>query len=390
MPVRLPHLVSVLLKLFANGLPCKTLQGSIIRMWIVNLSATVSFFSVFLITSIRCDVVHFLPPPVLLEPPQAFSGFGYLDTDQGSYNNNNWQSIADTSAPAYPPPPQPPVSVETTTWFTLPEIIINKSSRGGGGGGYQSEVASNHNGVDSIVVHNQYLPPTPTTTSTTTTTRRPLFQDELNYYLPPTNAPPSDRNPSNGRYYYPKPPIQFDEPFIEPIYSPPSTTQAPSNAYLPPSPPLNAYLPPVASTRSAANRTDNDFFGFANSLRSPLRLEMTEMKCLSNGEEGFFRTKITVQSFVNALPVFEDSFGCNHRLEISRNQILIQVPASEFKTCGVTNCGQRNEELCARIRFPQIRGMRTVNDAILALQCKPQERIVSRTHALKMGVSSER
>lgn len=357
-------------------------------MWTVKLYlVTVSW----LISSSYCDVVHFLPSPVLLEPPQAFSGFSYLDTDNNNNNINNWQ-------PADSPTHPPPFNVETTTRFALPEIIINKSGRGGGGGygGYPSEVASNHNG-DSIVVHNQYLPPTPPPTTTTTTTQRPPLQDELNYYLPPSSSSSSssDRNPNNGRnmYHYPRPPIQFDEPFIEPVYSPPAT-QPPQ--YLPPplaSPPLNAYLPPtsVAATRSvASNKTDNDFFAFSTPTRSPLRLEMTEMKCLSNGEDGYFRTRITVQSFINTLPVFEDSFGCGHRLEISRNQILIQIPANEFRVCGVSQCGQRNEELCARLRFPQIRGMRTVNDAILALQCKVQERTVSKTHELKMGVSSER
>lgn len=114
------------------------------------------------------------------------------------------------------------------------------------------------------------------------------------------------------------------------------------------------------------------------------------MKCLNDGDSGYFRTRITVQSFINLVPVFEDSLGCNHRLELSRNQILIEIPRDEFRVCGVRGCGEKNEELCAKIRFPQIKGMRTVNDAILALQCKPQEKVVSRTHALKMGVSSDR
>lgn len=353
------------------------------KMWIVKL---IVITASLLAPTTHCDVVHFLPhPPVLLDPAQAFSAFSYLDTE--SHTNNNWQSFADTPAPSS----YPPVSVETTTRFSLPEIIINKSG-GGGGVGYHSEVANNHNGGDSVVVHNQYLPPTPVTTSTTTTTtQRPLFQDELNYYLPPTSPPTSDRNPNNGRYFYPRPPIQFDEPFIEPIFAPPVTP--PPNLYLPPpsSPPLNAYLPPVSTAKTSANRTDNDFFGFSTAAtRSPLRLEMSDMKCLNNGEDGFFRTRITVQSFVNTLPVFEDSLGCHHRLQVSRNEIVIQIPADEFKSCGVTNCGEGHQELCMRIRFPQIRGMRTVNDAILALQCRPQERVVTKTHAFKMGVSNDK
>lgn len=338
------------------------------------------------------DVVHFLPPPVLLEPPVAFSGLNYLDTNPQS---GGW------------PISSPPLLPETTTRFSLPEIIINKSAREGYPSG--GEVA-NHHHDDSIVVNNQYLPPTPpfssatTTVSTTTssTTQRPL-QDEPNYYLPPSASSYPDRNPNNGRnlyYYYPKPPIQFDEPFVEPAYLPPAS---PPFVAAPPSPPLNSYLPPpqqaaTVLTRATVNRTtslaDNDFFGFGAAVRSPLRLELAEMKCLSNGDDGYFRTRITVQSFIDTRPVFEDviAANCDHRLEIQRNQIVIDIPARDFASCGIVNCGngQRNDELCGRIRFPQIRGMRTVNDAILALQCKPQERVISRTHAFRMGVLNDR
>jgi hypothetical protein len=41
-----------------------------------------------------------------------------------------------------------------------------------------------------------------------------------------------------------------------------------------------------------------------------------------------------------------------------------------------------------RIRFPQIRGMRTIDDGILTLQCKLQERIVEKTHSLRMGLNA--
>lgn len=350
-------------------------------MWPV-ITLIVSFICV----TIRADVVHFLPPPVLLEPPSvAFSGLNYLSDSelQSQWSSNGLGQ---------------PVQETTTQRFSLPEIIINKSAREGSPSG---EVA-NHNG-DSIVVHNQYLPPTPnptTTTTTSTTTQRPL-QDEPNYYLPPTSSSSSDRNPNNGRnlyYYYPKPPIQFDEPFVEPTYLPPPQPPLILPPPALPTPPLNSYLPPPSTnvlTRTALNPSDNDFFFVGGGARaSPLRLELTEMKCLSNGDDGYFRTRITVQSFIDTRPVFEDILAttCDHRLEIQRNQIVINIPASEFATCGVVNCGngQRNDELCARIRFPQIRGMRTINDAILALQCKPQERVVSRTHALRMGVSNDR
>lgn len=329
-------------------------------MWTVTLV----LFSV--IFSIRGDVVHFLPPPVLLEPPPSFSGFNYLETDGGGGGGGWDQSL-------------PPV--ETTTRFSLPEIIINRSAF--------RDVPNNNYYEDSVVVENQYLPPT----TTTTTTQRPL-QDEPNYYLPP-----SDRNPNKGSrhlYYYPKPPIQFDEPtpIVEPGYLPPSTPSPPVLQYLPPpTTPVNGYLPPSsARTRTAAvsNRSENDFFALSNPARSPLRLELVEMKCLASGPDGYFRTRITVQSFINTMPVFEDISGCGHRLEIVRNQLQINIPVNEFKACGVIACGQKNEELCTRIRFPQIDRIRTASDAILALQCKPQERIVSRTHALRMGVSSDR
>lgn len=332
---------------------------------------TVILVAVSLIFSIRGDVVHFLPPPVLLEaPPSSFNGFSYLETDSGGWDTSGDNSVA---------------PVETTTRFSLPEIIINKS------GFRTGDVPRNNYYEDSVVVENQYLPPTPLITTTTSTTQRPL-QDEPNYYLPPTAA----NKPNKGRhlYYYPKPPIQFDEPFVEPVpaYLPPASPSPPVLQYLPPpTTPVHGYLPPsTIGTRTAAtNRSENDFFALLNPARSPLRLELVEMKCLSSSPDGFFRTRITVQSFINTMPVFEDVSGCSHRLEIVRNQLQIHIPANEFRACGVSACGEKNEELCTRIRFPQIDRIRTASDAILALQCKQQERIVSRTHALRMGVSSD-
>lgn len=350
-------------------------------MWPPAAAASVSV--VLIVVAVGADLLHFLPPPVLLEPPLV-DYINYVDSSVDA-----WHGLP---APAATPPP--PSS--TTTEFTLPEIIINKSARKPGtvrtknGHNYARDAYDDDN--DSVVVVNsEYLPPALTTPFTTEQPPLPPLHNEVvDQYLPPAPAKKEETG-RNMYYYYPRPPspppIQFDEP--------PAPPKPVEPAYLPPlAPPANGYLPPFATRSSAAvaaNRSvsDADFFALTNNPKAPVRLELNEMKCLNYGDTGFFKSRITVQSFIESRPVFEDGQSCN-RLETLRNQIYLEIPAREFAHCGVSVCGQKNDELCVRIRFPQIRGMRTISDPILVLQCKSQERVVTKTHALRMGIASDR
>lgn len=328
-------------------------------------------WSVLIVTSFvldksSCDVLHFLQPTVLLDPPL----YHHHQTGDYNYFENevNLQQI--------------PVS--TVSIPSLPEIIINKSGDKSTFSGYNYDKPtsgpvqnpiqipqSDEGSDDTIVVDNVYLPPS---------------TEPPSAYLPPANHKPNfkqrDRGINFKSYYnYPRPSetpsIQFDEPFLDTSYLPPVI-----------GPPLNTYLPPLLTRTINKTIHDNDFFQ-TSSNKSPLRLELVEMRCLQNGVGGLFYSRITVQSFLESKPVFEDAPNCN-KLEVIRNQIQIELGSGDFSNCGVSVCGQKNEELCLRLRFPQIRGMKTINDPILVLQCKAQERIVSKTHALRMGIASDR
>lgn len=118
-----------------------------------------------------------------------------------------------------------------------------------------------------------------------------------------------------------------------------------------------------------------------------LRVRIEDMRCL---QHGYFRAVLKLDSFLGATPVvdndMEDEQNDRCELKLSRSFLLLEVAAENFEACGVRTCGQ---DLCLRLRFPAIRGIRTSKDSILTLHCKMQERVAIKTHALKVGVSKD-
>ncbi|XP_058831304.1 uncharacterized protein LOC131689931 isoform X2 [Topomyia yanbarensis] len=223
-------------------------------------------------------------------------------------------------------------------------------------------------GYPSVV--NQYIPPD----------KNPVFSDKpANDYLPPLQQPP-----------------QSDEIIIVTtapgyLYEPPSSSQpsfADEGFVNPPSiedgyhynTPTNGYLPPVG--RSLRDEIQQGV---------PIRLQLNELACQQNSG-GYFRSTLTIQNFIDSTPIVDvdsdsgDLLPCNVRIDQSR--LLVNIDASYFTKCGVQRCGSNARELCLRLRFPQIVGMRTASDAILTLQCKIQQRVVARTHAFRLGIGN--
>ncbi|XP_030375616.1 uncharacterized protein LOC115624908 [Scaptodrosophila lebanonensis] len=239
-----------------------------------------------------------------------------------------------TPAPVAPPAP-------ATTEFTLPEIIENRS----------------------VKTHGNFIP---------------LSQ----HYLPPAEERPSYESPK---------PVPSDEAFAGYYYPSPSstttsTTQRPIvvqdpgddndleagydyHAPVLPSTPAPVYLPPEQPS----------------SENQQLRLRLKEMRCLQGG---YFRTILKVDSFISTAPTVDTGDAQDKRceLKLSRSYLLLDIAGADFERCGVRSCGK---DLCLRLRFPAIRGLRTAGDAILTLHCKTQERVAVKTHALKMGVASD-
>lgn len=270
------------------------------------------------------------------------------------------------SAPNYPPAipvfttsttstttttPQPTTSAATTEFF-LPEIIVNRRLKSSG-------------------------------------TRRPYP-----VYLPSSkvsSTPAASTTPDEetAAYYKYDAPVQQSNNDIAPSFS---------------------YLPPAT---------------FRNALPS-LHLVLNQLRCQEptaaipeadgapNSAEsvGFFRALLNVQSSavrrIEIAPVADVDFDvdfagdsdsssfCGIR-NFNGTLIVVDVPPARFAACGVEPCAieaatatstasPSPSQLCMRLRFPQIAAMRTAADALLTLQCRVQERIVSQTHSIRVPV----
>lgn len=187
----------------------------------------------------------------------------------------------------------------------------------------------------------------------------------------------------------------------------------PSPAYLPPSadplpdPPTHVYLPPPTPTPllppqdEVIDHGDNDGYHypvpssrgllkdidlFRPAKNAPLQLELNDLRCM-DGRTGHFRANIVVQSFIENLPIIDtDLQDPRCRISLVRTKFVLNLMASDFQRCGVHSCGDK--ELCLKLRFPQIGGMKSIGDAMLTLQCKVQEKTVSKTHSLRFGVNN--
>ncbi|XP_058458056.1 uncharacterized protein LOC131434859 [Malaya genurostris] len=280
----------------------------------------------------------------------------------------------------------------------LPEVIINRLPPGS-----TAATQRDTQGYFYDPPNNGYLPPDkPFADEPLPPPQLPPFSNEYpsvdDQYLPPNDDPVFADPPVND-YLPPLPsPPQQDEIIIVTtapgyFYEPPSSSQSPlaDEGFVNPpanengyhyNVPTNGYLPPVG--RSLRDDVPSGV---------PIRLQLNELTCLPSSG-GFFRSTLTVQSSIDSTPIVDvesdgnDLSVCNVRIEQSR--LLVNIDASYFAKCGVQRCGSNNvRELCLRLRFPQILGMRTASDAILTLQCKIQQRVVARTHAFRLGISND-
>lgn len=312
-----------------------------------------------------------------------------------------------------------PVFISSTPRPNLPEIIVNSANRGGG---YHYDKPEN-----------TYLTPPPPPPPAPSFP--PQADTPVNGYLPasgsipladaPITPPPPPPNPSylppstpeeisenledifpqndpaqivvsiptstNGNkeggfgYYYDRPTTTTAPQapvFIPQADQPVNVPQSPGGyVYEPPRTPTTGYLPPQTEQRLAKG-----IDAFAANDKGSIQLQLNEMRCIPN-QGGYFRSVLTLHSAIYAAPIVDnDIVDSRCDLRLIRTQIYVNIAAEDFQRCGVVYCGAN---LCLRVRFPLIRGMKTGGDSILTLQCKIQDRVVSKTHALKVGVSNE-
>lgn len=119
-----------------------------------------------------------------------------------------------------------------------------------------------------------------------------------------------------------------------------------------------------------------------------LHIDVKKMRCM-NSESGFFRVVIKIEDgFIGSLPVVDqDSKDTRCEFKLSKNYIAIDLEHQNFNVCGVKEC---SKNLCLRIRFPLVSGLKSASDNYLTLQCKPQMRVVAKSHAFKVGVATDK
>lgn len=302
---------------------------------------------------VLADVSHLAPVGFNL-----FSGYENGDAGFNGYH--------------YDTPSLPFPATTTQKPFVLPEIIVNKRTK--------------QNKPSTV-----YLPPPPPIIHDTEPPFAvPPLADEPNIYLPPVFDPeppssvylPSPVQPIDSTIIYLPPPVLSDEPVPEappPVPSKPSDYDEQSGyQYLAPTKPSPIQL---------RNHKNIDLFRNQNNASS-LRLELNDLRCLQN-RDGYFRANIIAQSFIETLPVLDaDALSPQCQLRLVRTTFVLNIRANDFERCGVYACS--NNELCAKLRFPQIAGMKSANDALLTLQCKLQERTATKTHALRFGITDIR
>ncbi|EDV56441.1 uncharacterized protein LOC6546602 [Drosophila erecta] len=317
----------------------------------------IALFGLLIIQKSHADVSHFFASPL--------EHYGNYLHGQVPFQLALWPPNLYGPPPAAPTTPAPvaPVAPVATTEFSLPEIIENRSVKiqGSGHGNF-------------IPLSQQYLPP--------------AVDERPNYESP---KPSEETYPA---YYYPQPggsiittatptttttsrPIIVQDPGedVEAIHSPGYDYHAPVAVPVfpqKPSTPAPVYLPPSDGSQD----------------QNQLRLRLKDMRCLS---AAYFRAVLKLDSFLGAAPtVDQDNDDAQQdkrcELRLSRSFLLLDISGENFERCGVRTCGQ---DLCLRLRFPAIRGLRTSGDSILTLHCKAQERVAVKTHALKMGVAND-
>ncbi|XP_062556064.1 uncharacterized protein LOC134220940 [Armigeres subalbatus] len=225
-------------------------------------------------------------------------------------------------------------------------------------------------------IDTQYLPPEEDSDVPDDT---PFSDPPVNDYLPPPQQPPQRDEiiivTTEPGYQY-NPPSSAIPPFADEGFSNPSTDTGYNYDR-----PANAYIPPFG--RALRDEVPNG--------SRPIRLQLNDLTCLDNNG-GFFRSSLTIQSAIDSVPLVDvtsdvDLSGCDVR--VAQNRLLVDIDSNNFARCGVQQCGVNSRELCLRLRFPQIAGMRTAADSILTLQCKIQQRVVAKTHSVRLGVNND-
>lgn len=188
----------------------------------------------------------------------------------------------------------------------------------------------------------------------------PVPDPPVQFDEPPLLPPPSYGPPIfNGSY----PPLQDEEiPPVYPTYLPPQFDPTPTDdtvAIIPP----NQYLPPSLNPRT----TD---------------LQIFNMSCLDTNTRKFFQASFKTNNFLENPPVVEEDAQSDCVTGFG-NRFTMDLEGGKMARCGVKKCGDR-VNMCVTLRMATVRGLKLPEDALVTLQCKPQDSVVAHTKQLRV------
>ncbi|CAG2174352.1 unnamed protein product [Oppiella nova] len=121
-------------------------------------------------------------------------------------------------------------------------------------------------------------------------------------------------------------------------------------------------------------------------------LEVTaNIKCNKDTEEEYFNAVVTLPTGFGTIPVFNEASNVNP--SVSDECIIKQTAmgSNKFavKILDLDSCGVQTQKaadgalwMSVSLRFPLIGSLRTADDEIITLMCRPQDRVIVRNHVL--------
>lgn len=189
---------------------------------------------------------------------------------------------------------------------------------------------------------------------------------------------------SDGYHYpVPDPPVQFDEP---PPPPPPSYGPPIFNGSYPLDEDIPTYLPPqfdpTPTDDTVAIHPPNQYLPPPHNNPRTTDLQIYNMTCLDTNTRKFFQASFKTNNFLDSPPVVEDDLQSDCVTGFG-NRFAMDLEGGKMARCGVRRCGDR-VNMCVTLRMATVKGLKLPEDALVTLQCKPQDSVVAHTKQLRV------
>lgn len=203
---------------------------------------------------------------------------------------------------------------------------------------------------------------------------------------------------SGSSYSYPKPnpPQNFDQPPYNNHNDPPINDKEPPLIYLPPSinpphPQFDEITPTLLPEIPDQYLPPPLIYGMAplharQYAKNTEQIRVVNMSCLDTNKSKFFHAHFrTSTGFYDQLPIVEGAKRDCITTNGNGNSFFVNFNGNDLSECGISYCSDNERNLCVKIRFPTVRGIRLPEDFSIILKCKSQEVIATNIKLLRFA-----